>query len=139
VRVTLPATLEGGKTDVSEAMIRQAFETAYQTSFSRLLPGVPMRIVNLRTSAIGIRPGFDLKALAPPPGTTVESATTGKRQVWFDGAWHETTLYARLDLPEGAVIDGPAILEQPDATTVVAPEFTARIDAFGNVIVEWKA
>jgi N-methylhydantoinase A len=139
VRVPLPATLEAGKTDVSEAMIRKAFEDAYQASFSRLLPGVPIRIVNLRTSAIGIRPGFDLKALAAPTDTTIASATTGKRQVWFDGAWHETTIYARLDLPEGGEIEGPAILEQPDATTVVAPEFKARVDVFGNVIVERKA
>jgi N-methylhydantoinase A len=120
-------------------MIRMAFETAYQTSFSRLLPGVPMRIVNLRTSAIGIRPGFDLKALAAPTDTTIASAITGKRQVWFDGAWHDTTIYARLDIPEGAEIEGPAILEQPDATTVVSPEFKARVDDYGNIIVERKA
>jgi N-methylhydantoinase A len=120
-------------------MIREAFETAYQASFSRLLPGVPMRIVNLRTSAIGIRPSFDLKALSAPTDTTVASATTGTRQVWFDGAWHDTVIYARLDLPEGSEIQGPAILEQPDATTVVSPEFKARVDLYGNIIVERKA
>jgi N-methylhydantoinase A len=139
VRVTLPAKVEGGKSDVSAEMIREAFETAYQASFSRLLPGVPMRIVNLRTSAIGIRPSFDLKALSAPTDTSVSSATTGTRQVWFDGAWHDTTIYARLELPEGSEIQGPAILEQPDATTVVSPEFKARVDLYGNVIVERKA
>jgi N-methylhydantoinase A len=138
VRVTLPARVEGGRADVSAEMIREAFETAYQASFSRLLPGVPMRIVNLRTSAIGIRPSFDLKALSAPTDTTVASATTGTRQVWFDGGWHETTIYARLELPEGSEIQGPAILEQPDATTVVSPEFKARVDLYGNVIVERK-
>ncbi|SFB16362.1 N-methylhydantoinase A [Rhizobium sp. NFR07] len=139
VRVTLPARVEGGKSDVSAEMIRNAFETAYQASFSRLLPGVPVRIVNLRTSAIGIRPSFDLKALSAPTDTTVSSATTGTRQVWFDGGWHDTTIYARLELPEGCEIQGPAILEQPDATTVVSPEFRARVDLYGNVIVERKA
>ncbi|MBD8653432.1 hydantoinase/oxoprolinase family protein [Rhizobium sp. CFBP 13726] len=139
VRVTLPATISGSQTDVSEAMIQQAFEDAYQASFSRLLPGVPMRIVNLRTSAIGIRPSFDLKALSAPTDTTVASATTGSRQVWFDGAWHETTIYDRLQLPESSEIQGPAILEQPDATTVVSPEFKARVDLYGNIIVERKA
>ena len=139
VRVTLPATISGGNTDVSQAMIQQAFEDAYQASFSRLLPGVQMRIVNLRTSAIGIRPSFDLKALSAPTDTTVASATTGSRQVWFDGAWHETTIYDRLQLPESSEIQGPAILEQPDATTVVSPEFKARVDLYGNIIVERKS
>jgi N-methylhydantoinase A len=34
------------------------------------------------------------------------------------------------------MIDGPAILEQPDATTVIEPGHVARVDRLGNVIVE---
>ena len=63
-------------------------------------------------------------------------ARQGSRQVWFDGGWHETALYARLDLPVGARITGPAILEQPDATIVVDPGLAAHVDRFGNLIVE---
>ena len=135
--VPLPVAYTGeSPVPVTEAMVRSAFEAAYQASFSRLLPGVPMRIVNLRTAAIGVRPRFDLAALAPTGTGTVEDARTGSRAVWFDGAFHDTAVYARLDLPVGSRIDGPAILEQPDATTVVDPDLTARIDDFGNLIVE---
>ncbi|MGR3780782.1 MAG: hydantoinase/oxoprolinase family protein [Albimonas sp.] len=136
--VRLPASLGPTAEGLTEAMIAKAFEDAYQASFSRLLPGVPMRIVNLRTSAIGVRPGFDLAALAPTGEKTVEEAKTGSRPVWFAGAWHEAAIYARLDLPVEAVVPGPAILEQPDATVVVDPDLAARIDRFGNVIVERK-
>ncbi|MDF2232365.1 hydantoinase/oxoprolinase family protein [Albimonas sp. CAU 1670] len=136
--VRLPASLGQTAEGLTEAMIAQAFEEAYQASFSRLLPGVPMRIVNLRTSAIGVRPGFDLAALAPSGEKTAEEAKTGSRPVWFAGAWHEAAIYARLDLPVDAVVPGPAILEQPDATVVVDPDLAARIDRFGNVIVERK-
>lgn len=136
VAVALPVSVENGTTGVDEATIRAAFERAYQASFSRLLPGVGAKIVNLRTAAIGRRPHFDLAALAPAAGCTVEKAHTGARMVWFDGAWHETAIYNRLDLPVGAVIHGPAILEQPDATTVIDPDLDARVDGFGNVIVE---
>jgi N-methylhydantoinase A len=136
VSVPLPVTVEGGTTGVDEAVIRAAFERAYQASFSRLLPGLGMRIVNLRTAAIGRRPHFDLAALAPGSDASLERARLPGRPVWFDGAWHESAVFARLDLPVGAVIRGPAVLEQPDATTVVDPGLTARVDAFGNVIVE---
>jgi len=136
VSVPLPVAVEGGTTGVSEAVVRAAFETAYRASFSRLLPGVPARIVNLRTAAIGRRPHFDLAALAPEADASLEKAARGSRPVWFAGAWHETTIYARLDLPVGATIPGPAILEQPDATTVVDPGLLARVDRLGNVIVE---
>ncbi|MDP9835457.1 N-methylhydantoinase A [Neorhizobium huautlense] len=138
VAVPLPVTIENGSTGVTRAIVQAAFDAAYQASFSRLLPGLQAKIVNLRTSAIGRRPHFSLAALAPEPGTTVDQAKLGNRQVWFDGGWHDTAIYARLDLPVGAVIDGPAILEQPDATVLVDPDLSARVDEFGNVIMERK-
>jgi N-methylhydantoinase A len=101
-----------------------------------LLPGLPVRIVSLRTAAIGKRPAFDLAALAPGADASLEKAARGARQVWFDGAWHEARIYARLELPVGAEIPGPAILEQPDATVVVDPGLVARVDRFGNLIIE---
>jgi N-methylhydantoinase A len=136
VSVPLPVVPAAESTGVSEAVVRAAFERAYQTSFSRLLPGLPVKIVNLRTAAVGRRPHFDLTALAPGPEASRERASLGSRAVWFEGGWHDTAIYARLDLPVGAVIHGPAILEQPDATTVIDPDLVARVDGFGNLIVE---
>ena len=121
---------------ITAEAVRTAFETAYQASFSRLLTGVGARIVNLRTAAIGRRPVFDLATLAPGADASRERAHVGQRPVWFAGAWHDTAIYDRLVLPVGAEIAGPAILEQPDATTVVDPGLRARVDRFGNVIVE---
>ena len=136
VAVPLPVRFGPEATGLTPALVREAFERAYQTSFSRLLPGVPARIVNLRTAAIGRRPQFDLSILAPGPDASLEAARRGFRPVWFDGAWHEAQVFARLDLPVGAVIAGPAILEQPDATIVVDPGLQARVDRLGNLIVE---
>jgi N-methylhydantoinase A len=136
VGVPLPVHVRGGTTSVSEAVIRSAFEAAYQQAFSRLLPGLPVRIVTLRTAAIGVRPDFDLAALAPSANATLDGAARGARQVWFDGAWHVATVWSRLDLPVGALVHGPAILEQPDATVVVDPDLTARVDRFGNLVIE---
>ncbi len=131
---TVAAELPAGRTP-DEATVREAFETAYRKAFSRLLPGIPIRIVNLRTAAIGRRPPFDLKALAPEGGS-LESARHGVRRVWFDGGWREATIWDRLALPVGASVEGPAILEQPDATTVLDPGLGARVDSFGNLLVE---
>ncbi len=139
ISVPLPVTLAGGTTGVSAAVVREAFETSYRTSFSRLLPGIPIRIVTLRTAAVGRRPPFDLAALAPAAGATLEAARRGSRPVWFAGAWHDTAVWSRLDLPVGAVVAGPAILEQPDATTVVDPGLAARVDTLGNIVIERAA
>ena len=136
VAVPLPVTVAGNGTGVTQAIVRQAFEAAYQRAFSRLLPGLPVRIVSLRTAAIGRRPAFDMAALAPGADASLAKAARGVRQVWFDGAWHAARIYARLELPVGAEIPGPAILEQPDATVVVDPRLMARVDRFGNLIIE---
>ncbi|MFN8981701.1 MAG: hydantoinase/oxoprolinase family protein, partial [Alphaproteobacteria bacterium] len=136
VAVPLPVTVCEGSAGVTRDVVRHAFEAAYQRAFSRLLPGLPVRIVSLRTAAIGRRPAFDLAALAPGADTSLAMAAHGARQVWFDGAWHDAGIYARLDLPVGAEIPGPAILEQPDATVVVDPGLMARVDRFGNLIIE---
>jgi N-methylhydantoinase A len=136
VAVPLPVTLGEDGTGISEIVTRAAFESAYAKAFSRLLPGIPVRIVNLRTAAIGRRPAFDLKALAPKADASIEAARRGKRPVWFDGGWHEATIWDRLNLPVGAIINGPAIFEQPDATTVIDPGLVAQVDDFGNLVVE---
>jgi N-methylhydantoinase A len=136
VRVPLPITSPGDDLGVSESMVRSAFETAYLASFSRLLPGLAARIVTLRVAAIGRRPTFDFAVFAPDPSASLDKARLGSRPVWFAGGWRDTSIWARLDLPAGAVIEGPAILEQSDATTVIEPGLCGRIDPMGNLVVE---
>ena len=132
VSVPLPLTVHDGRTGVTEALVRTAFEAAYHRAFGRTLPGTAVQLVNIRTAAIGRRPRFDLTALAP---AATEMAEPGHRPVWFDGAWHTAAIHDRLALPVGAIVHGPAVLEQPDATTVIDPGLQARVDAFGNVVV----
>ncbi len=89
-----------------------------------------------RVAAIGRRPAFDFSVFAPDPSASLDRARSGSRPVWFDGGWRDTGVWARLDLPVNAKIAGPAILEQPDATTVIEPGLAGRIDKLGNLIVE---
>ena len=34
---------------------------------------------------------------------------------------------------------GPAVIEQYDATTYVAPGWRAQVDGFANVVLEWRS
>lgn len=135
VPVEVPVTVAEGTTGITLEILRSAFESAYKSHFSRLLPGLPVRIVSLRTAAIGRRPHFDLAALKPGDSASLESAALESRQVWFDGGWLETTVWKRLSLPVGASIKGPAILEQPDATIVIDPGLVGEVDDHGNLVI----
>jgi N-methylhydantoinase A len=139
VAAPLPVPAKGGRLGLTEGMVRAAFESSYCASFGRLLTGLPVGIASLRVTAIGRRPVFDASVFAPGPGSSLAKARLGSRPVWFDGASRETSVWARLELPVGGTIAGPAILEQPDATIAIEPGFTGRTDPLGNVIVQFAA
>jgi N-methylhydantoinase A len=136
ISAPLPVMLEGGVIGLRAEIVRAAFEQSYRRQFSRLLPDIPVRILSLRTAAIGRRPHFDLAALKPAPSLVFETARRGTRSVWFADEWLVSAVWSRLDLPCGAVIEGPAVLEQSDATTLVDPGLVARVDELGNLIIE---
>lgn len=127
VAVSVPANA------LNDGAVRAAFEAAYRTEFGRVLDGIPLRVMNLRYALIGVRPKFDLALLAPKgPGST---ASLGEQPVYTGGRWVQAQRYARLDLPVGARIEGPAILEQADTTVWLEPGFSAEVDRLGNLIL----
>ncbi|MDP6926673.1 MAG: hydantoinase/oxoprolinase family protein, partial [Rhodospirillales bacterium] len=119
-------------------IIQASFEDAYRKSFGRLLDGIAMRVLNLRVTVVGRRPKFDLTILRPSGDTSVENARIDSRQLWVEGKWWEADIYSRLDLPEGASIPGPALLEQPDTTIFIDPDLAGEVDHFGNLIISRK-
>jgi N-methylhydantoinase A len=132
INVALPSS------SVTRATLQQLFEKAYFARFKVELPEIRANLVNLNTSVTGVRPAIDLSRLIDPAGraATLDEARREIRPVWYAGQWHDTPVYAREKLPLDAVIEGPAILEQMDATTVLEPGDRARCDADGNIIID---
>jgi N-methylhydantoinase A len=124
-----------GGASITRESIRAAFGVAYTASFSRLLPS-PIRIVNLRVAAVGRRPAFDFSVLAPSRDASLHDAKRGERAIWFDGRERAANIWSRPRLPVGAVVEGPAVVEQPDATIFIEPGFAARVDEWGNIVIE---
>ena len=134
VAVKLNLAPDGSGT-LTHDSIADAFTAVYQGAYGRVLPGVAMRVLNLRSAVIGHRPKIDLAPLAPHADTTLEAAREGSRRVWF-GGWHEAAVFARLALPVGCEIAGPAMLEQPDTTILIEPGMVGRVDKLGNLVLE---
>lgn len=133
--VSIPVNFNEYSIAINVKMILDAFEESYRTIYGQPLEGIPVRILNLRTSVLGLRPKFDLTLLAPADGVTLEDMRTDTRQVWFDGAWLETAIYDRLPLSIGVTVPGPAILEQPDSTIFIEPGLRGKVDCFGNLLI----
>lgn len=129
LRVGLP------EPEVSRADLQRLFEAAYFARFKVELPEIKAQVVNLTTSVVGRRKPFPVASLldASTRAEKLDAAITGHRRVFADGSWREVAIYARDALPPGSEISGPAIVEQIDATTVIEPGATARVDAIGNL------
>ncbi len=118
-------------------VVTQNFLSAMQTKYGYNLPPgyVPVEIVNLRVIAMGIIPKPDLTRIDTKGA--LEDARKPSRKVWFrDVGFVETDIYERDGLPVGATFDGPAIVEQPDTTSVLPPRTQCRVDEYGNLIIQ---
>lgn len=131
--VSVPIEIRAG--GLTGDAIREAFDAAYLRAFGRLLSGIPVRVMNYRVAVIGRRPVFEMGVFAPPSDRTPEQCVIGSRQVRVDGKDVDAPVYERLDLPAGAAIIGPALLEQPDTTIFIDPGLVGRVDGFGNVVI----
>ena len=125
-------TVPIAEASVTRDQLQADFEAAYWTRFEVELPEIRAVLVNLNTAVIGRRRGVDLQTLAP----LETNAPATRRRVWFAGGWQETPIYRRGQLPPGSRIDGPAIVEQLDTTTVVEPGDRVEADALGNLILD---
>jgi N-methylhydantoinase A len=96
----------------------------------------PVEIVSYRLRLRVAVPKFELREEGSSPPRPAGKARKGEREVWFDGARAVVTaLYERDRLEPGAMLTGPAIVEQFDATTAVPPGWRATVDGFRNLVL----
>ncbi|MCW5624755.1 MAG: hydantoinase/oxoprolinase family protein [Burkholderiales bacterium] len=94
----------------------------------------PVEIYRLSVSATGLSPKAEFARQTPKPFTAVP---VGHRDVVFDESPDpiRTPLYNRDELPAGTVIEGPAVIDQLDSTTVVPPGVKAEVDPWLTIIM----
>jgi N-methylhydantoinase A len=93
-----------------------------------------MEWVNLRVAGIGPIARPKLRELPPGDGRPAR-ALTGKRTVVFAEKPTECVVYERTLLAPGDTLDGPVIVEEYGATTVVYPGQRVVADRFGNLVL----
>ena len=116
---------------------RHVFDDVHRQFHGHAAPDQPVEVVSYRVVATGLLPDVTLSR-ATPVDVPVEDAIVATRSAYFPSASKETVevdVYARKKLQPGHTFDGPAIVEQYDATTVVCPEQTVRVDDYGNLII----
>ncbi len=133
VRVDCPA---GDITREWADAVADAFHDAHNALYGYHFRGradQPVEWVNLRATGIGPIPRSELREIAAGTGD-VSGAVLGIRRVYFD-EWSQATIYDRTELRAGDQVCGPAVVQEFGSTVPIHPGFSARVDAFGNLIV----
>jgi N-methylhydantoinase A/oxoprolinase/acetone carboxylase beta subunit len=128
---------------VTQALVQElvaAFHLEHRRLYSYDLPNAPVELVNLRVTAIGLLPKLQPQMVSAS-ALTLDGAVAGVRPVYFDqrGGFVDTPCYSRSRLAPGMTFEGPAIVDQDDATTVIFPHFHATVDPVGNLILAHQA
>jgi 5-oxoprolinase (ATP-hydrolysing) len=146
IRVTRRVHLRYDGTDTPLAVphgtaeeMTAAFERAYRSRFSFLMPGRPIIIESVSAAAIAPNdpapndpapnnPDANAAAADPPaPGQRASAGPVEHVRMFAAGKGSAAPLYRRRDLRLGQAVDGPAIIAEDLATTVVEPGWRALI------------
>ena len=121
-------------TDGEVKNLATKFFAAHERNYGYHNPDDPVEIVNIRITAIGSLQGPSEKT---PAGSIEEGESEQIRAVWFDGdAPKNTPVYNRAKLAVGQKLEGPAVIEQLDATTILGPRDRCQVDGAGNIVVD---
>jgi N-methylhydantoinase A len=126
-----------GRLDASDldSVVAQ-FHREHDRAYGHSAPDEPVELVNLRLTAVG--------RIAKPRLREIDSTRVGKgsavkatRPVFFaeSNGFVDCPIYDRYLLGAGTTLEGPAVVEEFDTTTVLHPGYVATVDRFGNLLL----
>lgn len=120
------------------AKVAADFHDAHEREYSRRFEEADIEIPNVRVRGIGLMPALETPEVEEGDSSP-EAALRHEREAWFrvDGKLERlsTRYYERQSLEAGNRLEGPAIINQYDSTTVIPPGLTAQIDTYGNILI----
>ncbi|MEM7024539.1 MAG: hydantoinase/oxoprolinase family protein, partial [Pseudomonadota bacterium] len=121
---------EEDRASLSARHLIDLFNAEHERLYGFQEAGSEVQVTNLRLGVVGKVPPVRLPEVreAPLP------EPVALRRVFHDD-WRDVPVYDRATIGAGAVIDGPAIVEQPDSTVWILPDWRARADALGNLLI----
>jgi N-methylhydantoinase A len=133
VEVPLP---NKGLQEKPKKEIMDLFHHLHEIKYGHRLD-TPLRVINVRLKAVGMLKEIPMNEMSH--GNEIpEKAVKSGRKVFMDGNFLECPIYEREELLYGNAIKGPAIIEEPQHTTIVMPGQILNVDKWGNLIIDLR-
>jgi 5-oxoprolinase (ATP-hydrolysing) len=136
IEVELP---EVALSATAQPAIAKSFDSRYEQLYHSVLPDYTRMVITWRLLATLPPPTFDPKTLMPAPSSIGEARQRAARRVYFpeaNGYAEGTPVYRRGDLGVGVRVEGPAIVEEPESTTVLGPGDSLVVDGSGSLRIK---
>jgi N-methylhydantoinase A len=119
----------------SAAAAAAAFHDAHARLYGAPFPGHDIEVVNVRLAGVGAVDGPVLRQVAPRDDDAPARRSSERTVIFATG---ETTagVYQREELGPGHRIDGPAVIESMDCTTLITPNRFAVVDDYGSIVIK---
>jgi len=108
------------------------YERAYRSRFGFVMPGKGVIAATISVEAIGLT--FDLEA-APHGGAEGDFTPLATVDAYMGGEAVEAPVFRREAIPTGGTVDGPALITEATATTIVEPGWQAEMTEIGNLVL----
>lgn len=132
ITVPLAVTVESLSRNFEEVVAQ--FHQLHERLYTYSVPDEPVELVNVRLRAVG---NVDKPPLPPAVGSGKTPEPIGERPVLLpDGQGTQPVpVYRRDQLAPGAVLAGPALVEEPSSTTLVLANMDVTVDPYENLII----
>jgi len=117
----------------AEAMTA-AFEDAHRQRYGFVMSEKPLVVETAVAEAVGLSTEADRPVPTAPVSSGTPSAR-GRQHAFMAGQTHDTPVYDIADLHPGSAVDGPAVITEPVATTVIEPGWRAEITERGETVL----
>ena len=136
--IRIPLSIDSATSEIQTHIQRAItrFHASHKDLYGYSYAGKELvELVNVGVTGLGLlkRPHVPQ---AQPAGKSPEQARTGQTAVYFSKSTLDTPVYDRSALQAGNELSGPAIIQQYDATTVVEPGWSGRVDQWGTLRLE---
>jgi N-methylhydantoinase A len=134
IAVPVPA---GAMDAESVQAILRSFAREHERLYGYSFPTEPVQAVTFRLQAIGRVRKAERAAQGPRPSGSADPRK-GTRQVYLPeaGGFTACPIFDRFSLSPEARIQGPAVIEQMDSTTLLLPGDVACVDQVGNLVID---
>jgi N-methylhydantoinase A len=126
----LRVALDQGNGRFAVEILAEAFHHAHERLYGFRDTEAPIELGTARLAIIGRVERIEMPRI--PPGTG-QARPAAHRPVFLGEGWIDAAIYSRAALGAGDRLNGPAIIEQEDTTTLVLPGWQVRVDDFGNL------